>query len=582
MNTELNMQEKKSFLGRRVGVVLFWVWAAIMAAMILQSAGGSGMARIVPIFDGYSFGVFGLLVAFFVTKWKRKRRMLGLLFLTFVSAVVSVESNFVVSMLLAGLNLWLVWRLLLRRPKDRNPTEDDAGGKLVRGTKIYDYRDSKMQKASKTVITIGGVEIPREAEPSHFLWAGGPGTGKSVGISAMLEVIRNRNERAIVYDPTGEFLSQFYREGDIVLNPLDARSAPWTPWSDASSQADYEQIASGIIPDDERQPFFPQSARAILVSILGEVHTVQELLRLIMSADSLELTEMVKRQGMGGLVGSDATFANSRASMTAPTTCLRYLRDPRPGEKPFSIREWVMDEKANAGRWLFLTSRADQRAVLRPLLSLWIDVAVTGVMMMAPSRERRIWLAVDELPSLQKMPKIGVAMAECRKYGFCVAAGIQSVAQLREPYTRDGAEALLGLPQTQVILRLPDPDTAAWASKAAGDRHIIRGVQGESSSSSGGGESTTYQHATEAAILPAQIQALPALEGILKYPAAGGVVVARIRLVPKDRPTVAQAYIPATRDPGAMPATTTVMAATPEPEEAPAGDEAAADDPFNV
>lgn len=177
--------------------------------------------------------------------------------------------------------------------------------------------------------------------------------------------------------------------------------------------------------------------------------------------------------------------------------------------------------------------------------------------MLPPDYDRRIWLFVDETHSLQKMPKLATAMARGRKYGICEVIGFQNVAQPRETYGRDGAEALLGLPQTIFLGRLPDPDTSKWASGVIAERHIIRGVEGESTSANGGGESTTYQHSTEAAIMPAQIQTLPNMEGILRYMGTGGsgpeMKTARIRLTRKDRASNnTPGYVPAEADPGVL------------------------------
>ncbi|MHB8224166.1 type IV secretion system DNA-binding domain-containing protein [Acidithiobacillus sp.] len=487
------------------------------------------------------------------SKWA----FLNALWITGTAAGITMIASQGVGFVLAIGTLFAVHRILLHKKKVASNTDaEDMDGEFIRGARIYDYRDpkklAKSKSGNKYPITIGGVEIPRDEESSHFLFAGAPGMGKSVAISNMLETIRARNERAIVYDPTGEYLQWFYRPGDKILNPLDARSEPWTPWSDADNRADFEALAGGLIADDERQPFFPQSARALLVAILETTKSVSEMTRMIMASENEELIELVKKCGLIGLIGSSQTFSNSRASMTAPTTSLRYLRDTRPGELPFSIRKWVMGEERNKGSWLFLTSRADQRTTLRPLLSLWLDIAINGTMMMAPNRERRLWLMADELPTLQKMPKIAVAMAECRKYGLCVVIGIQTIAQPKDVYGIHGAETMLGLPQTQTIFRLPDPDTAAWASKAIGSRNLTREVLSESSNSSGGGESSSFQNTTEDAILPSQIQSLPKLEAILSFSdGAEGVKKCRVRLAWKERADQAEAY---------------VMASTPTPE----------------
>ena len=564
-------------------IIGFWMVLLFSTTVSLSSQASSQageMGGLMGFLWIFALVPFGLFLRMFFAKFGEKKKFArafftsafigttSLLFLTGVKgggvlAVVAVAGM---------LECSLLWRLFVTYPdKASNKDEIEGGGEILRGTRVRDARADTKTAAKNTTITIGGIPIPRESEPSHFLLAGAPGVGKSTVISDMLEVVRNRNERACIYDPAGEFMARFYRDGDVILNPLDDRSAPWTPWADATSQADFEQIAAGLIPDDERQPFFPQSARALLVTILSEAKSVKELVNYIMSVSNDDLIAMVEKHGLIGLVGSNQTFSNSRASMTAPTTCLRYLRDPKAGEMPFSIREWVANEKRNEGRWIFLTSRADQRATLRPLLSLFIDTFVTGVMMLPPDleRKRRIWLFVDEAPTLQKMPKLIEAMAEGRKFGLCEVVGFQNVAQARERYGRDGAESFLGLPQTQLIMRLPDPDTAKWGSGIVGERHIVRGVKGESATAQGGGESTTFQHATEPAILPSQVQGFPDLEGILRYMGQTEMMTARIKLARKDRPPRTEAYIPTTHDLGVLPAGAQPAPSAPATEDAP-------------
>src|SRR3546814_2956060 len=74
-------------------------------------------------------------------------------------------------------------------------------------------------------------------------------------IVKMLEGIRAKGKRAIVYDTAGTFVEKFYREGkDILLNPLDERSAVWSPWVDVPHDYHYDQIAESTIPDKHAIP----------------------------------------------------------------------------------------------------------------------------------------------------------------------------------------------------------------------------------------------------------------------------------------------------------------------------------------
>src|SRR3546814_4009488 len=109
-------------------------------------------------------------------------------------------------------------------------------------------------------------------ETEHVLICGAPGTGKTNMIVKMLEGIRAKGKRAIVYDTASTFVEKFYREGkDILLNPLDERSAVWSPWVDVPPDYHSDQIADSTIPDKHVDPFWPTAARGILVAVLPKL-----------------------------------------------------------------------------------------------------------------------------------------------------------------------------------------------------------------------------------------------------------------------------------------------------------------------
>lgn len=428
----------------------------------------------------------------------------------------------------------------------RNPTTPPAGHAVSANVRAMAARWSSgpgatgSRSPTEREITIGTVAIPRSVEPQGFLLTGAPGTGKSVTVAGILDVVRARgNERAIVYDPTGEFLTWFAQPGDVILNPLDKRSEYWVPWRDAHTSTEYERLAEALVPENPHQPFWHTSARALLSACLAETHDMRGLLAL-MGADNTTLSEVLRRHGMAGLEGDDRTLANVRSAMVAPTISLRYLSDPPDGRAPFSIREWAQ----RGSGWLWLTSTVPTHdTTLRPLLSLWIDIATVAVMELPPDRERRVWLVLDELRRLQQLPALQSALAGGRKYGLSAVLGIQTIAQLSAVYGQDEARAILGMPQTQLILRTPDPDTAGWASRAIGERHVVREVYGTSRSPLGPGESITYQHDREPTVLASEIQGLKDLEGYLRV--ANDPTIKQVRLEPQDRTKKVKSYVPA-------------------------------------
>ena len=51
----------------------------------------------------------------------------------------------------------------------------------------------------------------------------------------------------------------------MLLNPLDARTRPWSPWAEIEDEMDADRLAQSLIPaGDHSTPFFHDTARAML------------------------------------------------------------------------------------------------------------------------------------------------------------------------------------------------------------------------------------------------------------------------------------------------------------------------------
>ena len=81
------------------------------------------------------------------------------------------------------------------------------------------------------------------------------------------------------------------------------------------------------------------------------------------------------------------TALSVRAMLTAHLSALEFLPDTG---KPFSIRDWIGKEDGDG--FLFLTSRGDQHASLRGLISTWLEIAVNAMLTLAQDDGRRIWV----------------------------------------------------------------------------------------------------------------------------------------------------------------------------------------------
>ncbi len=397
--------------------------------------------------------------------------------------------------------------------------------------------------------SIAGIPYPERTETQHTIVSGTTGSGKTVLISDLVAQIRARGERCVLYDKMGSYTAAFFdKDRDVLLNPLDARAPRWSPFYEARNPRDFDMMAAALIPQqkDTVDPFWVTAARQLFANGAGVLRQKGETRNRVL-VDRLLKTELTElAQAMEGTVAQSIvdpenpkTALSVRAMLTANLSALEFLPDEG---KPFSIREWISDEER--GGFLFLTSRGDQHASLRGLISTWLEIAVNAMLSLAQDDGRRIWVILDELPTLHQVPSLQPGLAESRQFGGCFVLGVQVASALRDLYGRNGAETVSGLCGTRVVLAAPDRDTAQWSADSLGRSEIEEVAEGYSygANTIRDGVSLTPRRELRALALPSEIMRLANLEGYLKFP--GPFPVAFIRLKYVARPKAAERFVP--------------------------------------
>ena len=380
----------------------------------------------------------------------------------------------------------------------------------------------KLRWKKRGCFSIGGVPMPAAFEPEHILVSGAPGTGKTNLINIMLEGIRKEGKRAIVYDAAGSFVERFYRpERDVILNPLDDRSVRWTPWADVPQEYHYDQIAESVVPDTGKDPFWAKAARGTLVAVMRTLvrqdrMRVSVLLDILTRTGLKQLSAFVQNTEGAAFISPEGerTSAGIQAELASVMRGFRYLDDTDRG---LSIRDWVANEQDDS--WLFITVKADQLPTLRPLITVWLDIAISAIMSMEPDQHRRLFCVIDELPSLQRLPSLGDFLARARKYGGCGILGFQSYPQLEATYGLQEAAAITGYCSTWVALRANDTPTARLVSENLGQVEQVEANEGMSYGVSDmrDGVNLSRQQVTRPLVMPTEIVNLPNLTGYLRF-----------------------------------------------------------------
>lgn len=442
--------------------------------------------------------------------------------------------------------LLVITNWLRRRGKAQSADDHLRGGKLASSAVVTELLE-KNNNAS--AITIGGVPIVKFSERSHFFVHGTTGTGKTQSFGHLIDHIRAQKQRAIIYDKGGIFIQSFYDpKVDIILNPLDTRSAPWCLWGECQDQADYDSLTEAFIPAAANSdPFWIEAARTVFASAaykmsLQKKPTIPELFKTLLCSNLNELAELLQGTGAESLVSDkiEKTALCIRASVATAVKSLQYLTNKNAN---FAVRDWVLDEKKQRG-FLFISSVADKHATLRPLISMWLDIAVKTILSLPEDEQRRVWIMLDELPTLNKLPCLQNTLALGRKYGVCGVIGIQNYAMLQLIYGNSGAESLKDLCNTSLYFRSPSRKMSDWAANELGESEVEEAQEGVSygANTIRDGVSVHSHRSKRNLIISSEIMTLNNLEAFLKL--AGNYPICKVKIDYVTRSNVNPTFIP--------------------------------------
>ena len=403
---------------------------------------------------------------------------------------------------------------------------------------------------------IAGMPYPWHQEQNHTMLIGSTGTGKTVTLLGMLSQIRERGQRAVVFDLTGGYIEAFYDPTrDTILHPLDARCPQWNIFDECSTPAEFMSAAEALVPHDGggQEQFWVLAARTIFVEMSLSLKrsgkcTSDALADGLMRADLASVHAALKGTLADPLTAPEAArMAESiRAVFNVNAQALLYL--PKSGPR-FSIRDWVRDERKD-GSILFISARYVDLAICRTLLTLWLDLAMNTLMSMRRTSDLRMWFLLDELGALHRLPALEIGLQTARNFGGAIVTGLHTFAKFKDTYGDNIAANLSSLCWTKLILMNADEETASWCSDCIG-RGEVRAMEESYSyghNNSRDAVSLNSNKRIEQLVLPDDIKDLKKLTGFIKF--SGGFPAAPINLKPRHWPQLAEGFVPRSEDEG--------------------------------
>ncbi len=382
--------------------------------------------------------------------------------------------------------------------------------------------------------------MPRNEETEHVMLLGDPGTGKSQTIHHFLLQIATRQpaEAVVIYDPACEFIKRHFNpsRGDVILNPLDARSPYWSPAGEVRVLTDKKLLAESFLPGKSEanqastSGFFLKASRAIFGRMLEFKPTPAQMVAWLRSAEAIDM--IVEGTEHAHLIPKNAH--GQRAGVLGVLSdlgeTLRLLPERDACANEITLSEWAKRRRG----WIFITSTVDTREALRPLQTVFINILMKRLMSVSAEwgQAHPCWVIVDEVHSLHRLPALYETETEGRKYGLKLIQGTQGKTQYEEYYDRL-AKAMLAAPKLKLFFRCGESESARWISDTIGEYEVEKPKIGTTASvEDRGRDALNYSTVTEhkQAISKEEIMSLPDLHGYWKY--ADVVVPFRLPLAP--------------------------------------------------
>ncbi|MBY0542702.1 MAG: type IV secretion system DNA-binding domain-containing protein [Sphingobacteriaceae bacterium] len=378
--------------------------------------------------------------------------------------------------------IFLLWSRFGSGLKDERKNEG-SGCVLTAGQVRSKLRS--LDKCSR--FSIGKMPLVKDMETRHFLVTGSTGSGKTNLIHNLLPQVEKLGHPAIVIDQTGEMIAKYYNpeRGDIIFNPFDSRGRAWDFWADCGTREDLERFSKILIGFNRKQssthsdPFWENAAEAVFNSCIEFLRPtsapIEKIAQMVCHSDINYLKRTLNNTEAGRYLSADSkqTAASIVSVLAVNAKPLTYLRSA-DGSGSFSMKQHFANIKNGSPSWLFLATKPSSRSLTLPLISCLTELALARLMDSGIHKDRRVWTVIDELPALGLLPALSPLMAEGRKYGACVLAGMQSLNQLYSQYGHYDGSTIFGQFGTSFFFRNTEPAIAKMISSMCGSETITR------------------------------------------------------------------------------------------------------------
>ncbi|MDX6301167.1 MAG: hypothetical protein QOF53_2381 [Nocardioidaceae bacterium] len=329
----------------------------------------------------------------------------------------------------------------------------------------------------------------------HVLFLGGIGTGKTVGMSSLVDSIRadsRENDVFLFFDTKGDYIARFYEEGDVSLSPDPYSHFPgartWNlfaeiedvPSRDLSEVVrELTQSLMGQREDDPNRIWVAMASDLVAALITAYARTRKPYTNVDLRAIADSVTVQQIRAILDrhpDLRGAAQYIAKDGSNTTTSVMIFvqQMLREVFAGAfrqvGDFSARHFVRD---NNGRALFLEYDVSRGATATPVFRTILDLALKEALGRGRG-DGRVIVVLDEFSLLPRVAHLDPGLNFGRSLGLRFIVGTQNVGQVMHAYgAQQGASILSGFGTVFAFRMFDEPSRTFVRQRFGANRKIV-------------------------------------------------------------------------------------------------------------
>lgn len=330
----------------------------------------------------------------------------------------------------------------------------------------------------------------------HVLLLGSPGTGKS---NMMCHTLRNlrvnlsSEDMLVVFDPTGEYSTNFSQSGDIVFADDQRASdgsgeAQWNLFGELMDDSRMLEDASALCDMlfDERirvapDPYYAIAARDLTLALivylcrqsdpsLRNNETLRGLIDGFDTESMLTILESLPElRAMGAYLIEPASKQTLGVIAALQQAARELLQGRFNASGNLSIRKTL---RRKGGKVIFVCYDAQRGRMTGPVFATLLDQCMQEVLSRTEN-EGNVYLLLDDVCALPRLTHLEDALLFGRNKGLRLMMALSGVNRLSDRYGELGAQTILDAFGTTVAFRLHDRAGRSFVKNLYGRHRVV-------------------------------------------------------------------------------------------------------------